>query len=135
MPPDGKRCAYHKLASGIREFVFLEKSPQAVDEWIQHLNRIMRDDPPQPDAKELLLLDIRQHVPGAVYAARQLHAWRKRYQPDDDRTSAAVLLRNQAGFVLQIANNVVNIVGLERINLRLFIHDRQKAINWLLSQR
>lgn len=135
MQPLGKRCAYHRLDSGIREFVFLEKSPYAVDEWIEHLNTIMRDDPPLLDAKELLLLDIRQHVPGAVYAARQLHAWRKRYRPDDDRTSAAVLLRNQAGFVLHVANNVVNIVGLERINVRFFIHDRQKAVDWLLSQK
>ena len=135
MQPMGKRCAYQKLESGIREFVFLEKSSGAVDEWIKHLDRIMRDDPPQMGVKELLLLDIRQHVPGAVYAARQLHAWRERNKPDDDNTCAAVLVRNQSHFVLNIANNVVNIVGLERINVRFFIHDRQKAVDWLISQK
>lgn len=135
MQPTGKRCAYQKLESGIREFVFLEKSPLAVDEWIEHLDHIMLDDPPQAGIKELLLLDIRQHVPGAVYAARQLHAWRERNKPDDDNTCAAVLLRNQSHFVLHIANNVVNIVGLEKINVRFFIHDRQKAVNWLVSKK
>lgn len=131
----GKRCAYQKLESGIREFVFLEKSPNAVDEWIKHLDRIMLDDPPQVGVKELLLLDIRQHVPGAVYAARQLHAWRERNKPNDDNTCAAVLLRSQSHFVLHIANNVVNIVGLEKIDVRFFIHDRQKAVDWLISKQ
>jgi len=28
---------------------------------------------------------------------------------------------------------VVNIVGLERINVRCFVHDHQKAIDWLLT--
>ncbi|MCA0454280.1 MAG: hypothetical protein LCI00_09930 [Chloroflexi bacterium] len=73
MQPLDNRCAYHKLDAGIREFVFLEKSPQAVGEWIQHLNHIMRDDLPRPDTQELLLFDIRQHVPGAVYTARSTH--------------------------------------------------------------
>ncbi len=135
MQPVGKRCAYQKLDSGIREFVFLEKSPRAIDEWVVHLNTIMTDDPPQAGVKELLLLDIRQHVPGAVYAARQLHAWREHNKPNDDNTCVAVLLRSQAHFVLHVANNVVNIVGLEKINVRFFIHDHQKAIDWLVSQK
>ena len=134
MNPIGSRCAYQKLDSGIREFTFLEKSPAAVDEWLRHLDRIMVNDPPQTGAKELLLIDIRQHIPGAVYAARRLHAWRQDYDVDDHNTYAAVLLSKQSQMVLSMAATVVQVVGLENIKLRFFNNDRQKAIDWLLSQ-
>ena len=135
MKPIGTRCTYQKLDSGIREFVFLEKSPAAVDEWVRHLDRIMFSDPPQEGTKELLLIDIRQHVPGAVYAARKLHAWRRDYETDDENTRTAILVDKQSKMVVDIAHTVIRTVGLERIKLRFFNHDRQKAIDWLLSER
>ncbi len=134
MNPIGARCAYQKLDSGIREFTFLEKSPAAVDEWLRHLDRIMVNDPPQAGAKELLLIDIRQHIPGAIYAAQRLNAWRQDYDVDDNNTYAAVLLSKQSQMVLSVANTVVQIVGLENIKLRFFHNDYQKAIDWLLNQ-
>ncbi len=135
MKPIGARCAYQKLDSGIREFVFLEKSPAAIDEWIRHLDRIMFSDPPQEGAKELVLIDIREHIPGAVYAARRLHAWRRDYDPDDANTCTAVLLGRQSQMVVNIAGTIINVVGMEQIKVRFFNHDRQKAIDWLLSER
>ncbi len=135
MNPIGARCAYQKLDSGIREFIFLEKSPAAVDEWIRHFDRIMVNDPPQQDVKELVLIDIRQHIPGGVYAARRLHAWRQDYDVDDANTRVAVLLGKQSQIVLSMAATVVQVVGLENIKFRFFNNDRQKAIDWLLSQR
>ena len=135
MKPIGTRCAYQKLDSGIREFVFLEKSPAAVDEWIRHLDRIMFSDPPIEGVKELLLIDVRQHIPGALYAAQRLHAWRQDYDVDDENTRVAVLLGKQSKMITNIADTVINAVGLENIKLRMFDHDRQKAIDWLLSQR
>ncbi len=134
MNPIGARCAYQKLDTGIREFIFLEKSPDAVDEWLRHLDRIMMNDPPQTDVKELLLIDIRQHIPGAVYAARRLHAWRQDYDVDDANTRVAVLIGKQAQMVLSIAGIVVQTAGLEGIKPRFFNNDRQKAIDWLLRQ-
>ncbi len=135
MNPIGARCAYQKLDSGIREFIFLEKSTAAVEEWLRHFDRIMLNDPPQQGVRELLLLDIRQHIPGAIYAARRLHAWRQDYDVDDANTRIAVLLDKQAQMVLSISGTVIQIAGLENIKLRFFNNDRQKAIDWLLSQR
>lgn len=135
MGPIGRRCAYQKLDSGIREFIFLEKSQRAVDEWIGHLDRIMLHDPPQDGVKELLLMDVRQHVPGAVYAAQKLHAWRRENDPDDDNTRTAILLNKQSEMVMSIADSIIRIVGMERITLRFFYHDRQKAVDWLLSEK
>jgi len=135
MKPFGARCAYQKLDSGIREFVFMEKSPAAVDEWMQQLDRIMVNDPPKKGIKELLLIDVRQHIPGAVYAARQLHAWRRDYDLDDHNTCAAVLTDKQSRMVLNMASTVIRIVGLEVIKFQIFKQDRQKAIDWLLSEK
>jgi hypothetical protein len=135
MNPVGKHCAYQKLDSGIREFVFLEKSPAAVDEWLLHFDRIMVNDPPQEGIRELLLIDIRHHVPGAVYAAQKLHAWRRDYDLDDNNTRAALLIDKQSQMVLNMASTVIRVVGLEVIKLQFFKSDRQKAIDWLLSQR
>ena len=135
MNPIGARCAYQKLDTGIREFTFLEKSPDAVDEWLRHLDRIMLNDPPQTGIKELLLIDIRQYVPGAIYAARRLHAWRQDYDVDDTNTRTAVVIAKQSQMVLSVAGTVIQIAGLEDIKLRFFNNDRQKAIDWLLSQR
>lgn len=135
MNPIGARCAYQKLDTGIREFTFLEKSPAAVDEWLRHFDRIMVNDPPQEGVRELLLLDIRQHVPSAIYAARKLHAWRQDYDLDDANTRVGVLLGKQAQTVLSFSGMVVQIVGLEQIKVRFFNNDRPAAINWLLSQR
>jgi len=135
MKPVGKHCAYQKLDSGIREFIFLEKSPLAVDEWTMHLDRIMFNDPPIDGVKELLLLDIRQYVPGAVYTAQKLYKWRQDYDVDDTNTCAAVLIDKQAHMVLNIASTVIRSVGLEQVKLRFFQNDRPKAIEWLLSQR
>lgn len=135
MTPIGIRCAYQKLDSGIREFVFLEKSPAAVDEWMKHLDRIMVNDPPQSGAKELLLLDIRQHVPGVIYATRRLHLWRKDYDVDDANTYVAVLIDKQSQMVLSVAGTVMQVIGIEDMTLRFFHRDRQKAIDWLVSQQ
>lgn len=135
MNPIGRHCAYQKLDSGIREFVFLEKSPAAVDEWLLHFDRIMVNDPPREGVRELLLIDIRQHVPGAVYAAQKLHAWRRDYDLDDYNTRTAVLIDKQSQMVIDIASTVIRVVGLEVIKLQFFKSDRQKAIDWLLSQR
>jgi len=135
MNPMGARCAYQKLDTGIREFTFLEKSPAAVDEWIRHCDRIMLNDPPQEGIRELLLLDIRQHIPGAVYAARKLHAWRQDYDLDDANTRVAVLLGKQAQTVLSISGMVTQIAGLEETKVRFFNNNRPAAIDWLLSQR
>ena len=131
----GARCAYQKLDSGIREFIFLEKSPAAVDEWILHFDRIMVNDPPQQGVKELMMLDIRQHIPGGVYTARKLHAWRQDYDVDDRNAYIAILLSKQSQMGLSVVNMVVQVVGLEQMNLRFFQDDRQKALEWLLSQR
>jgi hypothetical protein len=135
MKPIGTRCVYQKLDVGIREFVFLEKSTAAVDEWMLHLDRIMMQDPPVENLKELLLLDVRQHVPGIIYASQKLHKWRGDYDLDDLNTRAAVLLDKQSRLVLDIADTVVQIVGLEQIKIHFFTQDRQKAIDWLLSER
>ncbi|MBI1278386.1 MAG: hypothetical protein GC179_09685 [Anaerolineaceae bacterium] len=135
MNPIGARCAYQKLDSGIREFIFLEKSPAAVDEWMRHFDRIMLNDPPQQGIRELLLLDIRQHIPGAVYVARRLYAWRQDYELDDTNTRVAVLMGKHAQTVLSIAGTIVQVVGLEDVKYRFFNNDRQKAVNWLLGQR
>src|SRR4051794_12965870 len=116
MKPFGAHCAYQKLDSGIREFVFLEKSPMAVDEWLLHLDRIMVNDPPRQGVKELLLLDIRQHVPGAIYTAQKLYSWRNDYDLDDNNTCTAVLMDKQSHMVLNISSTIVRAVGLEKIN-------------------
>ncbi len=135
MTPIGARCAYQKLDSGIREFVFLEKSPAAVDEWLKHLDRIMVNDPPQTGVKELILLDIRQHIPSVIYAARRLHVWRKDYDVEDANTYAAVLIDKQSQMVLSVASTVAQVVGIEDMTLRFFQRDRQKAIDWLICQQ
>jgi hypothetical protein len=135
MTPIGTRCAYQKLESNIREFVFLEKSPAAVDEWLKHLDRIMVSDPPQTGVKELLLLDIRQHIPSVIYAARRLHVWRKDYDVDDANTYTAILMDKQSDMVLSVSSTVTQVVGLEEMKLRFFHRNRQKAIDWLISQQ
>jgi len=134
MNPFGRHCAYQKLDSGIREFVFLEKSPAAVDEWIKHLDGIMLNDPPQDGVKERLLLDVSQHVPGPIYAASKLHAWRKDYDTDDENTRVAVLLDKQSQMVMDVAGTIIRAMGLENVTVRFFNHDRQKAIDWLLAE-
>ncbi len=135
MKPFGTRCVYQKLDSGIREFVFLEKSSTAVDEWMMHLDRIMMHDPPAENVKELLLIDVRQHVPGVIYTSQKLHKWRQDYDLDDHNTRAAILVDKQYQMVLDVAANVIQIVGLHNIKLRFFNQDRQKAVDWLLSER
>ena len=134
MNPVGRRCAYQKLDSGIREFVFLEKSRAAVDEWIRHLDSIMVNDPPQDGVKELLLIDVRQHVPGAVYTAQKIHAWRREYETDDANRRTAILLDKQSQMVVNVTATIIRAMGLENVKVRFFHHDRQKAIDWLLSE-
>ncbi len=135
MNPAGKHCVYQKHESGIREFIFLDKTSLAVDEWITHLDTIMLVDPPRNNVKELLLLDIRQSIPAIVYAAQQLHAWRQRNPQNDDNTRAALLLDTQSKLFLNVANDMVRIVKLEKVDFRFFYRNRQKAIDWLLAQK
>ena len=73
----GSKCIYQKLDNGIQEYVFRQASHAAVDEFIDHLNWIVANDPDyQGTTITRILMDTRQS--GALpmyYIAKRASEW------------------------------------------------------------
>lgn len=130
MAGTGIPCEYIHHNSGIHEFIFHEASRAAVDEFIAHINRIMRQSP--PDKTTLILIDVSPSgpVPMGYFIERVRHIVAR--APHRLPTRATVLYRDKS--VMAIMHHIVTMLAGHQDQISFHpVGQRTKAINWLLE--
>jgi hypothetical protein len=124
-----KRCIYTRLDNGIHEFVFTESSREAVDEFTDHVKRVL-DTTPMDAPPTCYLVDNSQveFVP-LTYARVKIKEMDAHRPEGRDPSRVAILYE---GFMGHIANSVLAVTLKNRF--RFFKPaDREAAINWLMQ--
>lgn len=129
-----KRCLYRQLENGIAEFVFVESSNAAVDEWIEWLNNA----PPHPtnvqNGVDRILFDTRQSGPLPMYYAfKRLNEWRQKSTTyDQSRPNRTAQLYKSNSFYVTMAKNLLKVFPFPNARMEYFHENRDAAIAWLL---
>jgi hypothetical protein len=136
MTQRGSRCIYQRLDNGIQEFIFLQSSHAAVDEFIDHLQWIKDNEPNyQSDQTTRVLMDT--CASGALpmyYIAKRANEW-TRQQPAamQARHTRTAQLYKASGAYVTIARNLGKVFSNKHFRQEYFHDDREAAIAWLLK--
>lgn len=132
----GNRCLFQRLENGIQEFIFVQSSHAAVDEFIDHLTWIAANDlVHQTESMSRILMDTR--TSGALpmyYIAKRSNEW-SRQQPrviQSRPTRIAQLYKASSAYVT-IARNLGKVFNNKHLRQEYFHDDHDAAIAWLLK--
>ena len=132
----GSKCIYQKLDNGIQEYVFTQASHAAVDEFIDHLDWIVANDPDyQGTMITRILMDTRQS--GALpmyYIAKRASEWSKSQPASTQmRTARTAQLYSAHSAYVAIARNLGKVFSNKNAKQEYFQNDRDAALAWLLQ--
>lgn len=129
----GKLCLYQKHDNGIREFIFVEASNRAVDEWIRHFDTIMAEDPFTPGEPRRILTDTcKSGTLPMYYTLRRIMEWYRRQPPITEVTLNAQLYSANT-FYITLAEKLLKVMPAPNTRTAYFLNDRDAAIKWLLT--
>lgn len=132
----GSKCIYQRLDNGIQEFAFQVSTHAAVDEFIDHLNWIVANEPTyKTDTITRLLMDT--SISGALpmfYIAKSANELTRR-QPLalQTRPTRAAQLYSASSAYVSIARNLGKVFTNKNFRQEYFQNDRDAAIAWLLK--
>ena len=132
----GSKCIYQKLDNGIQEYVFTQHTHSAVDEFIEHLDWIVANDPDyQTSTITRILMDTRQSGPLPMYyIAKSVSDWSKSQPvPAQPRTARTAQLYSAHSTYVTIARNLGKVFSNKNAQQEYFQNDRDSAIAWLLK--
>lgn len=131
----GSKCIYQRLDNGIQEFVFMQATHAAVDEFIEHLDWIVINEPMPDNTVGRILMDTRQS--GALpmyYIAKRANEWNKQQVlSQQTRTTHTAQLYNASNAYVSIARNLGKVFAMRQSKQEYFQNDRDAAIAWLLK--
>ena len=132
----GSKCLFQRLDNGIQEFCFQQSSHAAVDEFIDHLNWIVDNDPAyKTEATSRILMDTSKS--GALpmyYIAKRANEWtRSRPVTVQARLSRTAQLYSASSAYVSIARNLGKVFSNPSSKQEYFHNDRDAAIAWLLK--
>ena len=129
MTEEQKRCICTRLDNGIHEFTFTESSREAVDEFTDHVKRVL-DTTPMDAPPTCYLVDNSQVEFVPLTYARVKIKEMDAHRPEGRDPSRVALLYD--GFMVYIANSVLAVTLKNRF--RFFKpSDRDRAMDWLLQ--
>ncbi len=127
---------YWHPESGLIEFAFRRSNNAAVDELMQHYDRMLQlSDREYFSGVARILYDTR--VSGALplfYYSKKLNEWSKRhpnYKPSSFRV--ALLFSPQQRFYDRLYQQMLKLIPSINYLVGSFINDRDAAIRWLMS--
>lgn len=130
-----QRCVYRQLENGIHEFVFLESSNRAVDEFIAHLDGVVPMLDASPNGISRTLMDTRQS--GALpmyYTFKKFMEWHNRQsEANKNRAIRTAQLYKGSSVYESIARNLMKAFPKSGIRQEHFQNNREAALAWLLS--
>ena len=121
-------CVYEVLDRGIHRFVWTAQTPELVDEYLAHIERIYNT---QPYNKRLrLLIDVRAAIPPFRYGLYRSKQFFSKY-PMQPETRAAYICPSSILITLLDSSLRMLPPGAER---RFFLDDQEEdALAWLLA--
>lgn len=124
-------CQFTRLPSGIRNYVFLDGTRRAVDEYIALIEPMYQQSQGQGLDMGMSLVDLRQaeNLP-VVYAYTRLRQLLSTYGELKGRVA---YLHNER-FLYKVAEVFAQLLKLTRSEVRFF-SDYEKAVQWLLSEK
>jgi len=132
----GSKCIFQRLDNGIQEYVFTQSTHAAVDEFIDHLNWIVANDPVYPtESITRILMDTRKSGPLPMYyIAKSANEWtRKQPVSMQARPARTAQLYTASGAYVTIARNLGKVFSNKNFKQEYFQNDRDAAIAWLLK--
>lgn len=125
-----ERCLYTRLDNGIHEFVFTESSRAAVDEFTNHVKRVLDETPMDAPPTCYLVDNSKVEFVPLTYSRIKIKEMDS-HRPEGRDPSRVALLYD--GFMVYIANSVLAVTLKNRF--RFFKPaDRQNAMSWLLQK-
>jgi hypothetical protein len=129
MSNTGSLCVHTPLDDSIHQFVFIEASREAVDEYLRHLQTVieqLKDDEPL-----LMLMDLRPDgIPPLKYALTTSKRFFARY-PNLPPTKAAYITNSTT--LVGLGLSVLSLIGTETKRRNFSDHEEYQAIEWLLE--
>ncbi len=130
--PTQTGCLYKYMDNGIHKFTVFDTSNQAVDEFFDHLMRLVKNPIPNEPTPQMRLLDISVGYPSMPYVIKRFNTLRNEYVQLSPPTVNAILHNDNP------LHNILRrlITPLSRGgNIKFFAaHEEDLAIRWLLRQ-
>ncbi len=127
----GKHCAYTLLDSGVHEFVFLESSKAAIEEFFSYLEPILKNTPHDQTARYIVDVtggDREVSIVAMTQRFRRLET----SLPHRARGRSAIL--HKPNIAITFFDGLIRALAPTRDVTRFFTADRrEEALAWVLS--
>ena len=131
---DTVRCTYTYREDGIHEYVLLDTSRAAFDDFLGRTQSISES--ADPDEVLLNLVDFSNGLPPVMYSfQRSQEAVAKQKKAGHSIPSARNAILYQSGVLISMVQTFVNLLHVDAVGRFFPVEERDQAIAWLLEGR